>query len=292
MPMRDMLLAALVAAIWGGNFVAAKITVLYFPPFFSIALRFIGVAVLLAPFMRKPTKVEMHYFILLALTLGVLYFSFLFEALRLGLSIPAAILVTQLGVPFSCVMGTYYFNDRLGLWRSLGMVLALLGLTLVAGTPDVTQHLMAFFLTVISAFFWAASNVVLKKIEKVDVFNMLGWVAVLSAPCLLLLSALLEHVTPALIIQAPVSTWMAVAYTILGSTLLAYGIWYRLMQAYDISKIMPFSLLSPVIGIGAGQFFFHTPITWPMLAGGCITLAGVGIIVLRRPKSLALSAEK
>ncbi len=258
MSIRDMLLAALVVAVWGGNFVAAKLTVLYFPPFFSIALRFLGVALLLAPFLKKPTRNDLYYFLLIALTLGVLYFSFLFAGLKAGISIPAVILVTQLGVPFSCVMGTYFFNDRLGMWRTLGMMLSFMGLMLVAGTPSITEHMLAFFLTVISAFFWASSNVILKKMGKVQVFQMLGWMSVFATPALLLLSVLFEPVSlPLCVEHAPLITWLALLYTIFGSTLLlptASGI--TSMQKHEISQVMPFNLLSPVIGISARRAVF------------------------------------
>ena len=52
MPTRDRLLAALVAALWGANFLAIHVGLQHFPPLFLAALRFAVIAlptVLLVP---------------------------------------------------------------------------------------------------------------------------------------------------------------------------------------------------------------------------------------------------
>ena len=45
MPVRDRLLAALVAVLWGGNFLAIDVGLDHFPPLFLAALRFAVIAV-------------------------------------------------------------------------------------------------------------------------------------------------------------------------------------------------------------------------------------------------------
>ena len=59
---------------------------------------------------------------------------------------------------------------------------------------------------------------------------------------------------------------------------------------HTVSQVTPFSLLTPVFGITFGELFFHEALTWQVMLGGAMTIAGVAIIVIRRPK-LALIAE-
>ena len=46
--------AVLVPLLWGYQFVVIKVGVLAFPPLFFLGLRFIAIALLLVPFVRRP----------------------------------------------------------------------------------------------------------------------------------------------------------------------------------------------------------------------------------------------
>ena len=48
--------AVAVPLLWGYQFVAIKVGVTEFPPLFFLALRFMAIALLLVPFVRKPTR--------------------------------------------------------------------------------------------------------------------------------------------------------------------------------------------------------------------------------------------
>ncbi|WP_239478192.1 EamA family transporter [Hydrogenophaga sp. YM1] len=43
--------------------------------------------------------------------------------------------------------------------------------------------------------------------------------------------------------------WFAVVYLALAATLLAYSLWTRLLQRHAATRVMPFSLLVPVVGL-------------------------------------------
>jgi O-acetylserine/cysteine efflux transporter len=57
-----------------------------------------------------------------------------------------------------------------------------------------------------------------------------------------------------------------------------------------VSYVVPFSLLLPVAGISGGVLFFDDPLTPRILFGAALTIVGVGIIALRRPR--LVEAEK
>lgn len=70
----------------------------------------------------------------------VIQFSFVFSAMNMGLSITSVVVATQLGVPFACVLAAVLFKDYLGPWRAGGLMVAFLGVLIVAGTPNASEH--------------------------------------------------------------------------------------------------------------------------------------------------------
>ena len=99
MSVHDSLIALLVMAIWGFNFVVAKWGMAEFPPMFIMCLRFIVVAAVLVPFAPFPRGRLMQIF-LLSLVLGIIHFPLMFNGL-LGLDAATTSIVGQAQVPFA-----------------------------------------------------------------------------------------------------------------------------------------------------------------------------------------------
>jgi O-acetylserine/cysteine efflux transporter len=51
-------------------------------------------------------------------------------------------------------------------------------------------------------------------------------------------------------------------------------------------------LLMPVFGVASGIAFLDEPMTLSLVAGAALTILGVGIIIIRRPKLVAPEAER
>ncbi len=275
--------AVLVALCWGGNFTASKIAMEHFPPVVTILLRFSAVAVVLAPFAIR-AKVSMRDMFVISLCYITLHFTLIFVGMAQGLSISSTVIAVQLGAPFSCVLAAIFYNDRLGAWRSFGMMIAFVGVLLIGGTPNVSAHWGAFLLVVAGAFAWACANVYMKRVGNVGVAAFLFWPALLSLPQVGLLTFALEDGQWDLVTSAPLSAWLGILYSMCFSTLIGYGLWYRLLKTYPLSRVTPFSLLVPVIGILGGMVFYNETLTPLLLIGGALTIVGVAIITVRRPK--------
>ena len=129
----DLLQTLVVVIIWGLNFVVIKTTVSEIPPLALTALRFIIVALLVAPFFR-PKRDQFICIIWLAAVMGFGHFGMLFVGLR-GADAATAALMIQLGVPFSSILATLFFAEKFGWIRGLGMGMAFTGAVLLAGEP-------------------------------------------------------------------------------------------------------------------------------------------------------------
>ena len=213
MPLYASLAAVLVAICWGGNYTASKFALLDFPPFLMLTLRFVALSVILAPLALRHKRPPLKPMLFISLTLITIQFGLMFTALHLGLSITSAVIATQLGVPFSCVIAATVFKDYLGPWRSFGLAVAFMGVVIVAGTPDASSHWLAFLLSVGACFAWSIANLYLKTIQTPPPMALLFWPGLFAVPQLLLLSLLLEHDQLQHIEQARMSAWLGVAYS-------------------------------------------------------------------------------
>lgn len=278
----DTALILLVILVWGLNFVVAKLALEEFPPLFMMAFRFGCVALALVWFVRIPRGMMMSVLIL-SVTLGSLHFSLMFGGLE-GVTASVAAIAIQLQVPFAALLAAFLFKDMFGWRRSLGTVLAIIGVVVFAGAPESDTSLVHLFMIIAGSLIWAAGNIQVKRLERIDGMALTAWISLFSAPQLLVASLILETGQLEALRNATILGWGAIAYMGIFVTVVGYGIWYRMIDRYSTNQTMPFTLLVPLVAVISGVLVLGDPMTWQIAAGGLVTIVGVGIIVLRRPK--------
>lgn len=280
MQVRSMLLATLVAALWGGNFIAVKLATREFSPLLLLALRFLITGLLMLPLAGRLPRRCLVPVLVVSVTLGVLHFGLMFAGVQ-RIDVGIASIATQLGVPFSTLLAVVLFRDRLGWRRLLGVTVAFAGVVVLAGVPGVVGDLPGLGLVVAGAFAWAVSNAVIKHYGPFDTHMLTAWMGLLATPQLLGLSLLLESGQWQSLVDATWVGWAALAYTVVGSTIIAYSLWYWLINTNPVSHVVPFTLLAPVFAVAAAVLLLGEQITMPLLIGGAMTIAGVGLCELR-----------
>ena len=281
MRIRDILLALVAMLLWGLNFAVAKLALAEFPPILLSALRFTLVALILLPFFPRPKRIRP--IIELAVTLGVLHFPMVFSGLaRLDASTSAIIL--QLQVPLGVVMAALLLGEKLTWRHGLGMAVAFAGVALIAGAPRLEANRAGLLFLLGAAMAWGFSTIQLKRLGPIDPFTLNGWLGLFVAAELVVISLVLEGSPLPYIVAASWDAWLCLSYTALISTIVAYGIWAWLVARYSVGQTMPFMLTVPLFAIGGGIVLNDDRITTDILGGGALTIAGVGLIVLRRPR--------
>jgi O-acetylserine/cysteine efflux transporter len=76
------------------------------------------------------------------------------------------------------------------------------------------------------------------------------------------------------------------AYQVIVTTALCYGLWFAMMRRYPVTQVMPFTLLEPVFGALTAVFLLNEAWDWQMVLGALVTVSGLAIIVIRRPQSV------
>jgi O-acetylserine/cysteine efflux transporter len=281
MSIGDGLAALLVVTLWGLNFIAVKIAVTVLPPFLLCSLRFALVAAVTV-WLFRPRRDQIPGIAALALVLGVGHFGLLFWGVA-GMDAASAAIVTQLGVPFSVLLAWAAYGERLSRPRALGLVAAFSGVGLLAGEPTLPDT-APLLVAVLAMAAWAVSNLQVKRLGAIHPLALNGWMGMMASPLLAAASAVGEtgQWTALTSITWPVAA--ALAYTAIGSSLVAYTLWYRLVGRHPLTQLVPITLLGPVIGVAGGVLALGETLTWQKLVGGAITVGGVAAVqLLGRP---------
>ncbi|RAU22033.1 multidrug DMT transporter permease [Paramagnetospirillum kuznetsovii] len=273
----DWTAALAVSLLWGGNVVAVKAATLSLPPFLLTGMRFALVALVLAPLFR-PRLDQLRGILGLSVVLGIGHFGLLFAAIN-GMDAASAGIAIQLATPFSAVIAWLAYREALGWARGVGMTVAFAGVVVLAGEPHLDSPVPLVIMSA-SALSWAISNVMIKRIGPVDPLAINGWVALFSFPMLLAISFAFETDHWNRIQTTTAAGWAGLAYTTIGSTLIAYTLWYKLVARHSLNRIVPFTLLGPAVGLLGGVLLLDEPLTWHKLLGGALTVAGVAVIQL------------
>ena len=275
MPLRDLALALGVVLIWGLNFVAIKWGVAEIPPFLLTALRYVGCALPAVFFIKKP-QVGWPILIAYGLTVGVLQFSFLFTAMRLGMPAGLASLVMQMQVFFTMGLAMLFLRDRPTLPQLGGAAIALAGLATIGAEHIGGAVLGPLVLTLVAAGFWAISNIVTKRAGKVDMFAFVIWGSLIPPLPMLALSLAFEgpqaFADLAAVSPQAIFSVLFIAY---GSTLLGYGAWAVLLGRHPASLVAPFSLLVPVVGFAAAFIVLGETVSPLEIAGSLLIFIGL-----------------
>jgi O-acetylserine/cysteine efflux transporter len=170
------------------------------------------------------------------------------------------------------------------------MAVAFVGVYLLAGEPAARPSPVHFLFVVGGAFAWSVANILIKRLGPIGVFSLNGWLAWLAWPQLLIVSVVVESGHRGALINADWTAWAAIAYMALGASITAYGLWYHLVRRHEINRIVPLTLLSPVLAVALAVVLLDEAFTARIAGGGVVTLLGVAMILFLRPRPVVAGA--
>ncbi|MFC8129620.1 EamA family transporter [Streptomyces sp. NPDC057302] len=276
-----VLLAVLVTAVWGVNFVVIEVGLDHFPPLLFSALRFL-VAALPAVFFVGPPKVAWKWIVGVGLVLGVAKFGLLFIGMDAGMPAGVSSLVLQIQAVFTALFAIVALGERPGRVRVLGMAIALTGIGVAAVDEGGTGPLTAFALLIGAAACWGASNVMTRKASPPDSLNFMVWVSTVPVLPLLGLSLLFEGPSADLSALGSLD-WQGVGiivYVAWITTVFGFGAWGYLLRRHPASTVAPFSLLVPVFGMSAAGLVLNESVSALGWCAAALLVGGVGLTSL------------
>lgn len=287
----DILIAILVAIVWGLAFVASRIALDEFSPELMTALRF-SIAAVPCLFIRKP---KIAWSLLIAISFTLFLGQFLSQAYGIAHGVPVGLtsVIVQSQALFTIGFAVIAFGERPTPMQTVGIAIAAIGLLMICGTVGYDFTVGAFAVLMISPISFAIGNLLLRGARDVPMFDLFAWLCLTSAVPLFAL---------ALAANGPGPTWQSLSHMsltgllcmlMLGaiSTSIAYWLWGRLLRDYPAAQVVPFALLVPFVGSAASSIVFGEKFGPLRLAGMLTVIGGIAVMLLaKRPQAVPKTA--
>lgn len=280
MPLRDSLIAVLVAFLWGTQVTAVKIGGQEFPPILMVAMRFAFMAAVLVPFCGIPKRSELLQVFWLASLVGALHFGLLYYGIS-KVDASTSAIAYQLATPFTLLLALLVLGERIALPVAGGIVIALVGVLTVLGGVGKGGELSGVLLVIAAAFVFAVGTLLTKRWGPFNPVKITAWTALIAAPELLIVSAAVEGQAWDSVLKASPMAWAALLYTAASGGLVGFGLWYWLLGRYPVQRLAPFLLLVPVFAVALSQILLKEGLSLNLVIGGVAVLVGVWLCQVR-----------
>jgi O-acetylserine/cysteine efflux transporter len=287
--LRDYVAALGVVLIWGTNFIAMKYALHDMTPFQLGAGRYLFAVLPLILIVPRP-KLPWKWVVLYGLLQGVGQFGCLFIALKVGMSGALGSVLMQTQVFFTALFGFVLLREHASRSLLAGLFLAALGIScfalnyLAPGADTGGTTAAGFVLVLGAAAMWAASNIVVRRAQQAtpqfEVVPFMVWSSLVPIiPFVLLSLAFDAPATRWQWTQAPLSTWLSLAYLGWFATILAYALWTGLLKRHALNRVAPFSLGVPVVGISSGMLVLGESVSAWQWAGVTLVVAALATVM-------------
>jgi O-acetylserine/cysteine efflux transporter len=275
----DVVLAVVVAALWGIAFVATRVGLDTFSPPQLTTVRFV-IAALPALVLPRPA-LAWSALVPVGLTLFAGQFLFQFFGIAYGTPVGIAAVVVHAQALFTIAFAAALLGERPTPRQWLGSLLALGGLALIALTIGGDLAPRGFALTLLSPVSFGLGNVLLKRLGPADMPGLIAWLSLVPPLPALALSLALDGPDglPRALAGAAWPGLTAALYLGLVATTVAYAIWGALLRRYPATHVAPFALLVPLVGAASSALVFGERFGPLRLIGMTLVLAGLAVIV-------------
>lgn len=281
--MRPMhiLLAILVAIIWGTNFIFIQFSLNELSPLLLCTLRFFFACVPAIFFIKRP-NIPLKLIILYSLYTFVLQFIFLFAGMNAGMPPGLTSLVVQIQMFFSIFFAAFFLNEKPNHSQILGSIISFLGIILISLKLEATIPLVGLLLILAAAASWGAGNVISKKIGAVNVAGLITWGSFIAIFPLSACALCIDGIDKIMLQLHHMSTLTigSIFYIVYISTWLGYGLWIWLLNHYPVSTVVPFALLVPIFGMCASMVMINEPLQSWKIAAATLIILGLAINLL------------
>lgn len=296
MNIKDIFLAVLVTLLWGTNFVAIKLSLVSFPPFLQLTLRFIFACFPLIFFIKKPTcsKVLILKFSLL---IWICQLSGIALGLYLGMPAGLCSLLMQTQTIFTVLLSSIFFYYKPKKLELAGIALAFIGVTMIALHGKGQFSWEAFFLVLFAAFSVSMGNLLFKdQSQKTNMLSLIIW-SCLIPPIPMFFTSFFVDGWENICVACLTFKWsslFAIIYSSFFATIVATTSYVYLLKKYEPAQIVPFTMLTPIFGALASTFILGERLSQECFIAASFILIGLFVnqYAKRAPRQKLLVEEE
>ena len=285
MNIKDTLIASLVPIFLGFGFVIAKPAFESFPPILLMGLRFMFAASILIWWFPIPRGYLKKIFIA-SFIANTLQYSITYSGLNL-IDASAAVLLVQTEVPFGVIFAYFMLREKPTVRALIGISIAFVGVYILTGSPNLDGKFIGIGLTIIGSATWALGQVLVKPLSKeINPLALVAWLALFSAPILIVFSAVLDGNTINYLSNAKFEHWIIAIYIGFIMQPITYGCFYYVLKNNPLYKVLPIVTMGiPPTGLLAAIFLLGEKPTQELFTGGALIIIGVILIVFTKNKN-------
>jgi len=285
MSFRDSTLAIFVMFLWGAQVTAVKIAGAEVPPFLMLAIRFTAIALIIIPFVKHMNYSTGKKVAAISLFTCIFHFGFLYLGIALVKASTSAILYQSTSL-FIVFLAAFFLHEKFTLTRGVGLGIAMAGIVLLFGGLDFSEDVTGAVFVLLASMSFAIGTTLTKKLGPIDPLALNGWSAAMAAPLMLAVSLSIEPLDWGQIQSVSIKGWLAVGYTALSGGVIGFALWYRLVNRNQVSKLAPYSLLTPLFAVGVSETLLQEGLSRDFLISSALVLLGVIVAQFGIPRFL------
>jgi drug/metabolite transporter (DMT)-like permease len=292
--MKARLVWLLLCCIWGSTWLFIKLGLEDLPPLTFAGIRFLIASIILLALLRirgHALPRSGRDWLLLAIV-GVTAFSLNYGLLFWGEQyIPSglAALLQATAPAFGLVVAHFYLpSERMTLAKVGGVLVGVLGVGVIFSNQLKVagpRALAGCLALLVSAVCVAYSNVLVKAYSNHLEPTVLAAGQMMCGLVLLLVVGIPLEGNPFKFHWTPLA-FLALFYLAIVGSVIAFILYYWLMQRMDVTNTLLIALVTPVVAVTLGMIVLKEKLEWRTLAGGAMIISGLALIVLRRAKKV------
>jgi drug/metabolite transporter (DMT)-like permease len=273
-----------ICVIWGSTYLAIKVGLETFDPFFYVGLRYLLAAPLMAAYCAwrrigfpGPVRRWLPVFGVGVLLIGVCNGAVFWAETRLDSGYTALLISVS---PLSTALLSPLLPGERGLGRGgwIGIVVGFAGTVwLVAPWHSGRFELVAAAAVVLSTLVWAAGSLWVRRLRHhFDPLAMTTAQMAAGAVVLLALSAVRGR---ALVGPVTPRSLAGLAFLVVFGSCVAFGSYFFLLRHWPATRVSTCSYVNPVVALALGALILGEAVTARMLAATVVILVGVALVL-------------
>jgi len=279
----DILIMMMCCLAWAMNFVVSAWAVGSnpVPPFMLAATRAAIVLLLMGWVLFRPKPEKFGLLLIVCACVGPIHLGFLYTGLQTA-SASGSSIVSQMLIPFATILSVVFLGEKVGWRRCVAILGAITGVVIMVYEPGALGFDIGLILIILGYFSLAVGSAVMKRVGNIDWTQYVTWMALIVLLITAPISWVFESGQGEVWATSKLPLLIAGGYAGIFVTILAHGQYFNLVRKYDISVVVPLTLMTTVFACVLGVLILKETLHMRYIIGALLILPCVWYIATRQ----------
>lgn len=285
MTRRDFFLLMICCLGWGGNFVIAAWALGNnpVPPYMLAAMRGSIVVALMGYFLFKPLPKKFGLLLIVCALVGPVHLALLYTGLQ-SASATGSSIVSQFMIPMSTFLSIIFLKEKVGWVRGSAIFGAFIGVMIMIYDRSSLTLDIGLIYVLLAYISLAVASIIMKFVGDIAWQQYVAWMGLMVMISMGVGSFIFEQGQAEVWQISRVPLLITALYAAICVTIIAHGQYFNLIKRYDVSLVVPLTLMVPVFATVLGVIFLNDDI-YPRYAIGAFLILPCVYIISAGTKS-------